>query len=316
MGFQIFAGSASKKLSSRVSEILGRDLGRVQLTTFSDGEIRVRFDETVRGKDIFIIQSTSNPADRNLMELMIMTDALRRASSKSVTAIIPYFGYSRQDRKAEPRVAITAKLVANLLTTAGIDRVVTMNLHAGQIQGFFDIPVDNLYSSPIIIPHLRNNGYGGEDCVVVSPDAGGTIVARAYAKILKSSLAMIDKRRSEPGVIESMRVVGDVKGKRAILIDDMIDTAGTLVSAADALMANGAKEVIAVATHGIFSGPAIERLNNSCITKVYVTDTIDNSNNMGMLDKIDSCSVAEIIAVAIKNIDNHTSLHNLFPISE
>lgn len=316
MSFQVFAGSASKELSQRVATILGRDLGRVQLTTFSDGEIRVRFDETVRGKDIFLIQSTSNPADRNLMELMIMTDALRRASSKSVTAIIPYFGYSRQDRKAEPRVAITAKLVANLLTTAGIDRVVTMNLHAGQIQGFFDIPVDNLYSSSILIPHLRNGGYSGEDCVVVSPDAGGTIVARAYAKLLKSSLAMIDKRRSAPGVIESMRVVGDVKGKVAILIDDMIDTAGTLVSAADALVDNGAREVIAVATHGVFSGPAMDRLNNSSISKIYVTDTIDHSTNTEIMDRIEVCSVAEIIAVAIKNIDNHTSLHNLFPIDE
>lgn len=312
MDFLVFSGNANKKLADGIVARLGMRLGDATVGRFSDGEIMVKINESVRGRDVFVVQPTNSPSDTNLMELMVMVDALRRASANSITAVIPYFGYSRQDRANEPRVPITAKLVANLLTHAGIDRLVTMDLHAGQIQGFFDIPVDNLYALPVFTKYLHECGCADvEDYTIVSPDAGGVARARTYAKILGMPLAIIDKRRSGPNQAKAMHVIGDVKDKKTIIVDDMIDTAGTLTEAASALINNGAVRVVAMATHGILSGPAIDRIMNSPIEKVIITDTIENSK-IENLSKIEVLSVAGILATSIERIHHKESISSLF----
>jgi len=312
MDFLVFCGNSNKQLAEEIVKKLGMRLSDATVTQFSDGEIFVRINESVRGRDVFVIQSTNNPAEKHLMELMIMVDALRRASANSVTAVIPYFGYARQDRTVEPRVPITAKLVANLLTTSGINRMVTMDLHAGQIQGFFDIPVDNLYASPIITKYLIENDMQRENFVIVSPDAGGVPRARAYAKILNTSLAIIDKRRTAPNEAKAMHVIGDVKNKHVIIVDDMIDTAGTLTEAANAVLEMGAKSVRACATHAVLSGPAIERIVNSALEEVVVTNTIELSKDKISISKIKVLSVADIFSEAIRRIHKKESISSLF----
>ncbi len=311
MDFLVFSGNSNKKLAEGIVAKLGMRLGDSTVGKFSDGEIMCRINESVRGRDVFIVQPTSAPSDTHLMELMIMTDALRRASAKTITAVIPYFGYSRQDRSVEPRVPITAKLVSNLLVTAGVNRVVTMDLHAGQIQGFFDIPVDNLYALPVFIKHLREQGYTADNSVIVSPDAGGVARARTYAKFLGVPLAIIDKRRSGPNKAKAMHVIGEVEGLRAILIDDMVDTAGTLTEAASALATHGATSVVAMCTHGILSGPALERVMKSDLEALYITDTIENPM-IENISKIQQLSVAEILATSIERIHAKESISSLF----
>lgn len=311
MDFLIFSGNSNKSLAEGIVARLGMRLGAATVSKFSDGEIMVKINESVRGRDVFVVQPTNAPSDTNLMELMIMADALKRASANTITAIIPYFGYSRQDRASEPRVPITSKLVANLITTSGVDRVVTMDLHAGQIQGFFDIPVDNLYALPVFYKYMQDNNLCNEDTVIVSPDAGGVARARTYAKKFGMPLAIIDKRRSSPNVAKVMHVIGDVAGKKCILIDDMIDTAGTLTEAAAALMENGAVSVKAMATHGILSGPAIDRIGASVIEKVIITDTIDNTR-LKDFAKLEILSVSGILATSIERIHNKESISSLF----
>lgn len=311
MDFLIFSGNSNKSLAEGIVSRLGMRLGAATVSKFSDGEIMVKINESVRGRDVFVVQPTNAPSDTNLMELMIMADALKRASANTITAIMPYFGYSRQDRASEPRVPITSKLVANLITTSGVDRVVTMDLHAGQIQGFFDIPVDNLYALPVFYKYMQDNNLCNEDTVIVSPDAGGVARARTYAKKFGMPLAIIDKRRSSPNVAKVMHVIGDVAGKKCILIDDMIDTAGTLTEAAAALMENGAVSVKAMATHGILSGPAIDRIGASVIEKVIITDTIDNTR-LKDFAKLEILSVSGILATSIERIHNKESISSLF----
>lgn len=311
MDFLIFSGNSNKSLAEGIVARLGMRLGAATVSKFSDGEIMVKINESVRGRDVFLVQPTNAPSDTNLMELMVMADALKRASANTITAIIPYFGYSRQDRASEPRVPITAKLVSNLITVSGVDRVVTMDLHAGQIQGFFDIPVDNLYALPVFYKYMQDNNLCNDDTVIVSPDAGGVARARTYAKKFGMPLAIIDKRRSSPNVAKVMHVIGDVAGKKCILIDDMIDTAGTLTEAAAALLENGAVSVKAMATHGILSGPAIDRISNSVIEKVIITDTIDNTR-LKDFAKLEILSVSGILATSIERIHNRESISSLF----
>jgi ribose-phosphate pyrophosphokinase len=309
MDYLVFAGTSNKKLAQSIVSKLGIRLGDADVRKFSDGEIFVRINESVRGRDVFLIQSTCAPAEEHLIEMMIMVDALKRASANTITAIMPYFGYARQDRTNEPRVPITAKLVANLLTKSGIDRVVTMNLHAGQIQGFFDIPVDNLYSSPVFDDYFRANGMFGDEYVVVSPDAGGVARARAYSKMLGTTLAIVDKRREKANVAEAMNVIGDVANKKVILIDDMIDTAGTLTQAAKACIEHGALEVYASAAHGVLSGPAIERILESPLKKVLITDSVPFDKQVS---KIEVLTVAPLFAEAITRIYQKESISSLF----
>ena len=311
MDFLIFSCNSNKSLAERIVSRLGMRLGAATVSKFSDGEIMVKIDESVRGRDVFVVQPTNAPSDSNLMELMVMTDALKRASANTITAIMPYFGYSRQDRASEPRVPITAKLVSNLIATSGVDRVVTMDLHAGQIQGFFDIPVDNLYALPVFYKYMQDNNLCNDDTVIVSPDAGGVARARIYAKKFGMPLAIIDKRRSGPNVAKVMHVIGEIAGKKCILIDDMIDTAGTLTEAAVALMEHGAVSVKAMATHGILSGPAIDRISSSVIEKVIITDTIDNTR-LKDFTKLQILSVAGILATSIERIHNKESISSLF----
>lgn len=311
MDFLIFSGNSNKSLAESIVSRLGMRLGAATVSKFSDGEIMVKIDESVRGRDVFVVQPTNTPSDSNLMELMVMTDALKRASANTITAIMPYFGYSRQDRASEPRVPITAKLVSNLIATSGVDRVVTMDLHAGQIQGFFDIPVDNLYALPVFYKYMQDNNLCNDDTVIVSPDAGGVARARIYAKKFGMPLAIIDKRRSGPNVAKVMHVIGEIAGKKCILIDDMIDTAGTLTEAAVALMEHGAVSVKAMATHGILSGPAIDRISSSVIEKVIITDTIDNTR-LKDFTKLQILSVAGILATSIERIHNKESISSLF----
>lgn len=311
MEYLVFSGNSNKQLAQSIVSKLGIRLGDADVRKFSDGEIFVRINESVRGRDVFLVQSTCAPAEEHLIEMMIMVDALKRASANTVTAIMPYFGYARQDRTSEPRVPITAKLVANLLTKSGIDRVVTMNLHAGQIQGFFDIPVDNLYSSPVFEDYFRANGMFGDDYIVVSPDAGGVARARAYSKLLGTALAIVDKRREKANVAEAMHVIGDVKDKKVILVDDMIDTAGTLTQAAKAVMEHGALEVYASAAHGVLSGPAIERILESPLKKVIVTDSIPFGKQK-QVSKLEVLSVAPLFAEAITRIYQKESISSLF----
>jgi ribose-phosphate pyrophosphokinase len=308
---RIFTGNSNPALANKICECLHVPLGAARVRTFSDGEIMIEITENVRGRDVYVIQSTCAPTNNNLMELLIMTDALKRASAATITAVIPYYGYARQDRKAAPRTPITAKLVADLITTAGVDRVVTIDLHAGQIQGFFNIPVDNLYAAPVILDYLKNR-FDGEEVVMVSPDAGGTERARAFAKRLGCTLAVIDKRRTGPNVAEVMHLIGDVRGKIAIILDDMIDTAGTLTQAAKALKENGAKAIYACATHGVLSGPAIERINNSDIEEIVLTDTIPLGDKEQQTGKVRMLSVADLLAEAIRRIHEDESVSSLF----
>lgn len=308
---RIFTGNSNPALAEKICESLGVPLGAARVRTFSDGEIMIEIGENVRGRDVYIIQSTCEPTNNNLMELLIMTDALKRASAATITAVIPYYGYARQDRKAAPRTPITAKLVADLITTSGVDRVVTIDLHAGQIQGFFNIPVDNLYAAPVILNYLKSR-FDGQPMVMVTPDAGGTERARAFAKRLGCSLAVIDKRRTGPNVAEVMHLIGDVRDKIAIILDDMVDTAGTLTQAAKALKDNGAKAIYACATHGVLSGPAIERINNSDIEEIVLTDTIPLGCKEGTTSKVRVLSVADLLAEAIKRIHDDESVSSLF----
>ncbi|MDF1580050.1 MAG: ribose-phosphate pyrophosphokinase [Desulfuromonadales bacterium] len=307
---KIFGGNSNRELVARICADLGIEQAKSTVKAFSDGEVMVEIGENVRGRDVYVIQSTCAPANNTLMELLVMFDALRRASAAQITAVIPYFGYARQDRKVAPRTPITSKLVANLLCTAGADRVVTIDLHAGQIQGFFDIPVDNLYAAPVLLEDIKLTLPGR--VVVVSPDAGGTERARAFAKRLDAGLAIIDKRRSAANVSEVMHIIGDVAGETCVIVDDMIDTAGTLCNAAKALKEHGAKDVYAYATHAVLSGPALERIENSCLTEVVVTDTIPALDKMTQCPRLRSLSVAGLLAEAIRRIQGDESVSSLF----
>ena len=306
----IFSGNSNKKLAADICRKLGIKLGDASVDRFSDGEIRLKINSNVRGQDVFVIQSTSYPANENLMELLIMIDALKRASAQRITAVLPYFGYSRQDRKDQPRVPITAKLVANLLTTAGANRVLTIDLHAGQIQGFFDIPLDNLFAVKLFMDH-RNKSKVKGDLVVVSPDVGGIKTARAYAKRFNCGLAIVDKRRIDDKKADVMHIMGDVKGKAAVIVDDMVATAGSLVEAVEAIKKAGALEVYAAITHPVLCGPAIERIKRSSLKELIVTDTIPISKEK-MISKIKVLSIAPLLAEAIKRIHTESSLSVLF----
>ncbi|HDJ28293.1 MAG TPA: ribose-phosphate pyrophosphokinase [Proteobacteria bacterium] len=307
---KIVTGSSNTELADSVCRHLGVPLSKSVVKRFSDGEIMVEIHESMRGMRAFVIQSTCDPVNTNLMELLIIIDALKRASASEINAVIPYYGYARQDRKVAPRAPISAKLVADLLTVAGTDRVIAMDLHAGQIQGFFDIPVDHLYALPVLVQYVKENIEG--EIAVVSPDAGGVERARAYAKRLGSSLVIIDKRRSGPNVLEEMNVIGDIKGKVAVIIDDMIDTAGTLTKAANVLMEEGALKVYGFASHGVLSGPAIERIAQSRLSKVVVTNSIPVHDNVAQCDKIEVLSVSGLFADAIKRIYIEDSVSCLF----
>lgn len=309
---KILTGSANPALAKAICDHLGCLLTPCLVETFSDGEIRIEIGDNVRGDDIFLVQPTCAPVNYNLMELCLMLDALKRASAKRVTAVIPYYGYARQDRKVVPRTPISAKLVADFLTVTGVHRLLTIDLHAGQIQGFFNIPVDNLFAAPVLLQTIKGLAEKPDDLVIVSPDAGGTERARAYAKRLCASLAIVDKRRLCPNQAEAMNVIGDVKGKVAVVLDDMIDTAGTMVQAAKVLMEKGANQVVACATHGVLSGPAVERLQNSAFIQVFVTDTIPLKQEALDCAKIIPLSVASILAKAIHNIHTESSVSVLF----
>jgi len=308
----IFTGNSNRALAEEMCKFVEIPLGRADVTHFSDGEIYVEIGENVRGVNCFVVQSTCTPVNQSLMELLIMIDALKRASAGSIVAIIPYFGYARQDRKAKPRTPITAKLVANLITAAGADRALAMDLHAGQIQGFFDIPFDHLFAMPVLIDELRTLGYTGDQTVVVSPDAGGVERARAFSKRLGAGLAIIDKRRPAPNVTEVMNIVGDVKGKRTVIVDDIIDTAGTLTNAAAAIMAAGATSVSACASHAVFSGKAVQRITDSALQHVVVTNTIPLSESAAACGKVRVKSVGRLLGEAIKRIHHGDSISSLF----
>lgn len=309
--FQLFSCTANVALSRAIANHLGIELGQAEVRRFSDGEIFVEIQESVRGNHTVIIQPTCFPVNDSLMELLIMVDALKRASASSITTVIPYYGYGRQDRKVQSRVPITAKLVADLLTAAGVSRVVAMDLHAGQIQGFFNIPFDHLYAKPVLTDYIRQH-YPLDKLVVVAPDAGGVERARAYAKRLNVAIAVIDKRRARPNEVAEMNLIGDVAHKHVVIIDDMIDTAGTLVQAHQALTARGALSVSAACTHGVFSGPAFDRISNSQLKEVICTDTIPLTENMMKHSKIKCLSVAPIFAEAIRRIHEHQSVSSLF----
>lgn len=310
--FTIFGGNSNAPLTVELCDHLGISQGRARVERFSDGEIFVEVGENVRGVNCFIMQSTCSPPNRNLMELLIMIDALKRASAGSIVALMPYFGYARQDRKVKPRTPISAKLVADLLTAAGADRVLAVDLHAGQIQGFFNIPFDHLYATPVFRDLLKLEGLRGPGVVVVSPDAGGVERARLYSKLLECPLAIIDKRREGPGISQVMHLIGDVAGKRAILVDDIIDTAGTLCNAAEAVMSHGATEVYSVATHGVFSGPAIERINKSVIKRIWVTNSIPQEDRLARCDRLNVVSLGPLLAEAVKRIHHGDSISSLF----
>jgi len=306
-GYKIFAGTASESFAMEISKYLDAPLSGANISRFSDGEIGCQISESVRGRDVFIIQSTGAPSNDNLMELLIMTDALRRSSAKSINAVVPYFGYARQDRKAAPRVPITAKLVANLIQTAGIDRVITMDLHAGQIQGFFDIPVDNLYGAILFINHIKSKNL--EDLVVASPDIGGVARARYFASRLGVDMAIVDKRREKANVAEVMNIIGDVAGKNVVLVDDMIDTAGTIVKGAAALKEHGAKSVIACCTHPVLSGPAYDRIRDGELDELIVSDTLPLREQC---DKITVLPAAPVFAEVIRRVYHNESVNSLF----
>lgn len=307
---KIFAGNSNVPLARKICACLGVPLGEAKVKRFSDGETWVELGENVRGRDTYIIQSTSFPANDNLMELLVMIDAIKRASADRITAVMPYYGYGRQDRKVAPRTPITAKLVADLIEAAGATRVLSMDMHAGQIQGFFNIPFDHLYAAPVLMEYLQalHNG----DMVIVSPDAGGVERARAYAKRMNASLAIIDKRREQANVSQIMNVIGDVKGRLAVLVDDLVDTAGTLTQAVPVLLERGATKVCAVATHPVLSGPAIERIQQSKMEQICVTDSIPLRENAASCKKITTRSVAELLGEAIRRIHNEDSVSSLF----
>ena len=307
---KIFAGNSNIPLAEDICQHFGVPLGKSEVKSFSDGEICVEIQESVRGMEVYVIQSICNPGNKNLMELLIMLDALKRASAHAITAVIPYYGYARQDRKVAPRTPITAKLIADLITVAGATRALCMDLHAGQIQGFFNIPVDNLYATPVLLEYIQK--HYKDNTVIVSPDAGGVERARAFAKRLQTNFAMIDKRRPAPNVAEIMNIIGDVSEKICILLDDMIDTAGTITQAAEALMKRGAREVYACCTHPVLSGPAIERLKKSPLKEVIVTNTIPLSDEARGLSKIKSLTVAPLLGEAIKRIHCGESVSSLF----
>ena len=311
--YKLFAGNSNRKLAEAVAAQLGRPLSAAVVSRFSDGEIQVEIGENIRGQDTYILQSTCQDANANLMELLIMIDALKRASAGTINAVIPYYGYARQDRKVASRSPITAKLVADLLEAAGATRVVSMDMHAGQIQGFFNIPFDHLYAAPVLLEHMRKRFEGkSDDLIIVSPDAGGVERARAYSKRLGAGLGIVDKRRLKANVAEVLNVIGDVHGKITVLLDDMIDTAGTLTQAANALIDKGASKVYAYATHAPLSGPAVERIQKSPIEEVIVTDSIPLSPAAAACPKIKALSCATLFAEAIKRIHSGESLSSLF----
>jgi ribose-phosphate pyrophosphokinase len=307
---KVFSGRAHPALTDEICGLLGIEKGHASLYSFADGETYVQIDENVRGADVFVIQPTSPPANDNLMELLIMLDAFKRSSARRVTAALPYYGYARQDRKDKPRVPITSKLVADLITAAGADRVLTLDLHASQIQGFFNIPVDHLFAAPVIVKHLK--ALDLPDLTIVSPDAGGVERARAYAKRLGASLAIIDKRRIAKNQTEVMNIIGDVDGRNVFVVDDIIDTGGTLIHSVEALMSKGAKSISASCTHAVLSGPAVERINNSALQQVVATNSMPTADKEQECPKLKTLSIAELLAEAVKRIHHEDSVSSLF----
>lgn len=308
---KLFTGNANPELAESVAQYLDVDVGKALVGTFSDGEVNVEIQENVRGCDCFVLQSTCAPANTHVMELLIMIDALRRSSARRITAVLPYYGYARQDRKVRPRLPISAKLVADLISTAGTDRLLCIDLHAGQIQGFFNIPVDNLYATPVLLDAIRSR-WGGEPLTMISPDAGGVERARAYAKRLNASLAIIDKRREAANVAEVMNIVGDVKGRTCVIVDDIVDTAGTLTEAARALRGAGAGRVSAAITHPVLSGPAIKRISESSLDELVITDTVPLSPEAKDCEQLRVVSIAHLLSEAIRRINNEESVSSLF----
>ena len=308
---KLLTGNSNKNLSKKISKFLKSRLVDSSIKKFADGEIYIEINENIRGNSIFILQSISSPANDNLMELLLCIDALKRSSAKNITAVIPYFGYARQDRKVVPRTSISAKLVSNLITKAGADRVVTVDLHAGQIQGFFDIPVDNLFATPIFARHVKKN-LKNKDIICVTPDVGGTERARALGKLLGANLAIVDKRRPAPGKSKVMNVIGNVENKTCIVVDDIIDSGGTIINAAQALKERGAKEVYVYITHGVLSGEAIKKIQKSVIKNLVITDTIDNNEKVKKVRNIEVLTMSNLIGEAIKRISNSTSVSDLF----
>ncbi len=309
-GLAIFSGNSNPVLAKKICDYLNLPMGNAKVKTFSDGEIQIEIDENVRSKDIFLIQSTCEPVNNNLVELLLMLDAFKRSSASRITAVIPYYGYARQDKKVAPRVPISAKLVADMLEVAGANRMITMDLHAGQIQGFFNIPVDNLFAAPVILEYIK--GHFDNQLVIVSPDAGGVERARAFAKRLHADLAIVDKRRDAPNQARAMTVIGDVAGKIAIILDDMVDTAGTLIEAASAIIKNGAKEVHACCAHAVLSGPSMERITDSKLKSLMVTDTIPLSEKVKVCDKIKVLTISELMGEAIIRSYKGDSVTSLF----
>jgi ribose-phosphate pyrophosphokinase len=310
-GIKLFSGNAHRELANEVAAYLHIPVGEAVVTHFSDGEIDVHIDENVRGHDVFVIQPTNTPVNDNLMELLLMIDALKRASAKRITAVMPYYGYARQDRKVQPRVPISAKLVADLITAAGTSRILTMDLHAAQIQGFFNIPVDNLYASPVLLDYVRKK-YPYESLIIVSPDAGGVERARSFARILHCSIAIIDKRREAANVSQIMNVIGNVKDSDTIILDDMIDTGGTIVQAAGALKEKGARHVVAACTHAVLSGSAIDKLNASDLEELIVTNTIPLDTKTEKCKLLTVLSIAPLLGEAIRRINEESSVSSLF----
>jgi ribose-phosphate pyrophosphokinase len=308
---KLLTGNSNKNLSKQIAKNLKSKLINSSIKKFSDGEIYIEINENIRGNSIFILQSISSPANDNLMELLLCIDALKRSSAKNITAVIPYFGYARQDRKVVPRTSISAKLVSNLITKAGADRVVTVDLHAGQIQGFFDIPVDNLFTTPIFARHVKKN-IKSKKIICVAPDVGGTERARALGKILNVGLAIVDKRRPKPGQSQVMNVIGNVKGMTCIIVDDIIDSGGTIINAAKALKDRGAKEVYVYITHGVLSGDAVQKINKSVIKNLVITDTINNHEKVDKAKNIEDLTISNLMGEAIKRISNSTSVSDLF----
>ena len=308
---KIFCGTSNVPLTEAVCKYLDIPMGKAEIRRFSDGELSAEISESVRGSHIFVIQSTCPPTNEHIMELLILTDALKRASAREITAVIPYYGYARQDRKVKPRAPISAKLIADLISTAGISRVVTVDLHAGQIQGFFNIPVDHIYATPVFIDYIKNK-LNSDDTVIVSPDAGGMERARSYAKLLDSGLAMTDKRRPKPNEAQIMNVIGDVEGKTVVLVDDLVDTAGTAIQAGKALLREGAKSVSLCCTHGVLSGSAIDNINKSELEEVIITDTIPPTEEAKASEKITVLSIADLLGEAIKRITKGESISSLF----
>ncbi len=310
-GLTIFSGNSNPDLAQQICKYLEMPLGGAKVKTFSDGELQIEVDENVRSKDIFVVQSTSSPVNDHLMELLLMIDAFKRSSARRITAVIPYYGYARQDKKVAPRVPISAKLVADLLTVAGANRVITMDLHASQIQGFFSIPVDNLFAAPVILEYIKND-FPGENLVIVSPDAGGVERARAFAKRLNAGLAIVDKRREAPNKAKAMALIGDVSGKTAIILDDMVDTAGTVTEAATVIMDKGAQEVHACCSHPVLSGPAVERIETSALKSFMVTNTIPLKKDAAACEKIKVLSIARLVGEAIIRSHRGDSVTSLF----